>query len=240
MIIIHDSRLPASYREGLNKLVPGVRCFALNMAERGTVYASILSHPDIYFFQIAPDTLVHAPNVPETFLTEMEKTGVKLIRGKNAPTGVYPDTCLYNAVLAGTRMFHNLRYTDPVILNEAERRGLRPVDVRQGYTRCSTFVVDDNAILTQDCGTAEAAGKEGIEVLLISGGSVTLPGESSGFLGGAAGWMDGNALLLGDLERHEDAAIINRFLKKHGMGLRGIKDAEIYDAGGLFMLEPAY
>lgn len=46
---------------------------------------------------------------------------------------------------------HNFKISDPAI------SGFEQVDVRQGYAKCCTCVVDEGSIITSDAGIAKAA-----------------------------------------------------------------------------------
>jgi len=236
MIIIHDSRIPEAYLEALKSKLPETE-FTPFSGPKGKVYKSIESHVDIYFFQVDEKTLIHAPGVGEEVLQTLENSGVKLIEGSSDPTGEYPQTAPYNAVRVGNILFHNLAYTDPVIIEYTRGIGLKIVNSSQGYTRCSVLVVRDDSIITSDVNIAETALKEGLEVLLISPGFVTLPGENYGFIGGAGGRMtDGRVILLGDIKRHPEGFKIAHFLSERAIEYILVKNTPIFDAGALMIL----
>lgn len=238
MLIIHDSRLPDEYIDVLKGKVPCSIWHPFDNPAESEVYSSILSHPDIYFFQADNNTLIHAPGVAESLLQELSNSGVNLIEGEASPCGTYPRTVRYNAVRLGDAVFHNLRCTDPVILEKVRQMGLKAVHVAQGYTRCSVLIVNDRAIVTHDPGISRAAEKEGLDVLLVEPGHVFLPYEEYGFLGGAGGKIpEGPVVLLGDLTSHPGAALIKDFFNRQGVGLIEVKGKGLYDAGSLMILQ---
>jgi len=242
MVIIHDKRLPAEYRQALLDGVKGVTLFpfgGMHASGAGTeVYESVSCHPDIYFFQLDERTVIHAPGLPEELLRSLKEAGVELIRGEGDPHGPYPHTARYNAARVGNFIFHNLSYTDPFILDAARERGLRSVNVAQGYARCSVLSVNDRTIITADKGIAAAAGAENMDVLLLSPGSVLLPGEKYGFIGGAGGRApDGTVILLGDPGLHPEASEIKGFLDEHAAGRVFLEGMPVYDAGGLMIFD---
>ncbi|MFC1570230.1 DUF6873 family GME fold protein [Candidatus Omnitrophota bacterium] len=237
MIIIHDGRLPVEYIRALEIKVPDAEFESLDVVYSG-VYESVSCHPDIYIFQLDGNTLIHAPGVPKDLLKKLKDSGVNLIAGEDDPGVEYPKTARYNALSIGGFLFHNLEYTDPVILEEAEKRGLKLVNVPQGYTRCSCLPAGKNAIITQDAKIAEIADTHGLDTLLVSSENITLPGEERGFIGGCgARTSDGNVILLGDVNMHPDGKRIEGFLKEHSSGLIMTENMPIYDAGSLLLLE---
>lgn len=230
MIVIYDKRLPQKYKEAINTQISSIVWQSFNIPSQNQVYESILHHPDIYFFQLDTNTCICAPCVTD----EMHNADIELVKGKENPYGKYPCTARYNAVCVGNILFHNLKYTDPVILKHANKKGLKTVNVSQGYTRCSIVPLNNRAIITQDKGIAKVVKKEGIDVLLVSNGFVCLPHEKHGFLGGATGKMpNGTILFLGDIDLHPDASNIKDFMKDYNVSYISLKNLTLYDAGTL-------
>lgn len=235
MVIIHDYRVPRAYLEGIAALFPDVKLCALDMRP-AEVYESISCHPDIYFAQLGRDILVHAPSAPKEIITELKNRGVELMKGLKDPCGVYPDTARYNAARVGRIVFHDLNCTDAVIKGFCMARELEFAHVTQGYAACSIVPIGDNALITSDGGIAKAAKGLGLDVLKISAGGVSLPGEKYGFLGGACGVLPcGGVVFLGDIMTHPDHAKINGFAKKHGIELYYREGSPLYDGGRLLI-----
>jgi len=239
MIIVYDKRLPGVYSDRLASALGGARMVpfgAAGMTDEGTVYGSIEYHPDIYFFHAGPDTVVCAPGLAEKEILPLGEAGITVIKGETDPRGEYPSTASYNAVRVGDSVFHNTRLSDPVILRTAAGKGLRTVNVAQGYTRCSVLPAGDSALVTSDSGIAAAAESEGFDVLLISPGDIILPGESYGFIGGTAGVIPGgNVVFLGDIAMHPMGKDIAAFLKAHNVSWSCLEGLPLYDAGSLFI-----
>ena len=238
MLVIHDHRLPYEYIEALSGKISCDAWYSLNAPVDSKVYSSVSSHPDIYFFQLDHNILIHAPAVPEDLLQGLKKNGMDLIKGESDPGSAYPETARYNAVRVGRMVFHDLRCTDPAILKKARETGLRTIHVAQGYTRCSVLLLNDRALMTSDRGIARAAVELGIEVLLIAPGHISLPGERHGFIGGAGCRLPGDSVvLLGDIAHHPDAVRIKGFFEEQGVNLISLPGLTLYDAGGLMILK---
>lgn len=77
----------------------------------------------------------------------------------------------------------NLGVMDPNIYTCLEDAGLKMRHVNQGYTRCATAVVAEDAIITMDLGIRALAQFLGIDVLLVHEKNVFLDGYDYGFLG---------------------------------------------------------
>ena len=135
----------------------------------------------------------------------------------------YPGNAAYCAAVFDGFIIHRLDITAPKILEAAE--GLRLINVRQGYAKCSTVIVDGKSLITSDSGIAEAAQGAGLSVLRVSKGRVLLPGYPEGFIGGASGRVRDEVIFNGSLEAHPDGAKIRAFIRARGL--------EIWEPAGL-------
>jgi len=180
---------------------------------------AVASHPDIQICSL-PGMLVVSPGIFDAVREILPKSangnGHSIVRGAFAPSGAYPADIRYNGACFGRFFMHNLKYTDPVILERTAALGLEPVMVRQGYTKCNTVIVDDSAIITSDAGIASAAECKGIAALLVRQGHVRLDGHPYGFLGGASGRFGNRIIFNGDLTAHPDFEAIADFIGSRG------------------------
>lgn len=104
--------------------------------------------------------------------------------------------------------------------------------MRQGYSKCSTCVVSQNAIITADTGIYKAAESNGIEVLCINNDGIHLRSGRIGFIGGVSGLIDKGTLAFnGDINRHSDSNIIKDFCKNKNVEIVCLKDGELEDIG---------
>lgn len=236
MILIHSADIPKPYIQNIDRLFPGL--VRIPLPKSKDVYNSISSHPDIFIFAMDYRTIVCAPSLYEYITSSLNTTNFDIIKAKSDPRGNYPQTCVLNAVRLGARILHNSKYTDPAILDLAHKADLELVSVSQGYTRCSAIPVGHNAIITCDGGIAKTVKDIGVEVKLVSAGSVSLPGESYGFIGGATGITPDNKIIfLGDIRQHPDHVNIKLFLDEHEIGYEYIADLPLLDAGSLIFLK---
>jgi hypothetical protein len=112
------------------------------------------------------------------------------------------------------------------------------VPVKQGYTKCSTCVVGENAIITADASIANAALANSVETLLIRSGHIALPGFDYGFIGGAAGLIDNSLLAVcGKLASHPDSGAIRAFCTARCVNIVELADRPLIDIGGIVTLE---
>lgn len=236
MHLIHSQDLPCEYINKLECLFP--RLSRISIPRSNDIYSSISAHPDIFLFLFDDKKFIHSKSLPYEILKRIKEKGVHLIESLLTPSGQYPKTVSLNAVRVGEFIFHNLRFTDPEIINEAHKKGLKLVHINQGYTRCSVIPINQKAVITSDIGFAKKAREVGLDAELIIPGHIILQGELFGFIGGASGVTpDGRIIFLGDITEHPDFQKIDLFLKRHGTKYSYLPDVPLLDAGCLFFIE---
>ena len=108
---------------------------------------------------------------------------------------------------------------------------MTPVNVRQGYAKCSTVIVDEDSIITYDRGLGQRCIEAGMDVLFVSPGHVLLEGYESGFLGGASGRIGDTVYFNGDLTEHPDFQAIKDFIEERGLSSKWFPDWPLTDIG---------
>lgn len=177
----------------------------------GATYPPVSSHPDIYMCGLGPGRPV--------FFGCLEKLGPS-----------YPENIRYNAACTGKYFIHNLKHTDPELLERAT--SLEKIHVSQGYAKCNMVIVDEGSIITSDRGIYKACRNE-LDVLLIQPGHVRLRGFPYGFLGGASGRIGDTLVFNGNLEQHPDFVSIKNFIKKRSLDLVYFRQYPLEDIGSI-------
>ncbi|MCQ2479315.1 MAG: hypothetical protein MJ120_01645 [Clostridia bacterium] len=149
----------------------------------------------------------------------------------------YPKDSLLNAVFIGDKLICNSKTIEKSVKNYAEKSGLTIIPVKQGYTKCSICVVDDNSLITDDESVYTACTANEIDTLLVAKGSVQLKGFDYGFIGGCTSLIDKDKLLFnGDLNFHSDCNKIVDFLKKHSVMPVCVENQPLVDIGSIIPL----
>ena len=117
----------------------------------------------------------------------------------------YPYDVTLNCVRIGNKIICNKKTVAREILDIAYKDELVVIDSKQGYSKCSVCVLNENAIITDDVSIYNAAAPYFVSVTLISKGSVLLPGYDYGFIGGCTGLIGKNKLAFnGRIMSHSD------------------------------------
>lgn len=198
---------------------------------------SIRYHPDIVMHPINHSTLVIAPNVFDYYKEILSNTRLKLIRGERELQAKYPDDIAYNVGRIGDIAIHNLEHTDEVLKYYLKKEGIECVNVKQGYSKCSMTLVDDQSIITADKGIYEILVNRGYSALLIKPGYIDLEYQNYGFLGGATGSFSKKVMFLsGNIDKHPDKKEILHFIQNKNIKINFLSKKNIMDLGTIFSL----
>jgi hypothetical protein len=150
------------------------------------------------------------------------------------PKTPYPADVPYNAACTGKHFIHFLPATDSALLQMAQDMNLELINVRQGYTKCNTVVVDENSLITSDKGIFFTL-KEltDIDCLLIQPGYINLPGYETGFIGGASGKVGNRILFHGNLRDHPDSLKIIKFIEAKDLDVVWFEEFPLTDIGSI-------
>ncbi len=198
-------------------------CKGLPLAEQ--------QHADMQIIHICNNIFVCSETVLEHYKKMLPDA--EIYCGK-APCSDYPHNIAYNACIIENKIFCNSKYTDSIVLKKAIDAGLEIIDVKQGYAKCSTAVVAENAVITSDKGLYKIYVEQGIDVLLIREGHIILKGYNHGFIGGCCGKIDKNILwFYGDITAHPDYIKIKEFCDKYSCEVEYAKGFPLTDIGSI-------
>ncbi len=149
----------------------------------------------------------------------------------------YPSDVKFNGFTAGGRIFGLASALSETVLAWAKKASIPVVNIRQGYAKCSTCVVTENAVITEDASIERAMLENGIDVLRVTSGQVALDGYDCGFIGGASGADSENVYFCGDVSQHPDFDEIESFCRCHGKNCVSLGMGRLYDIGTIYFLE---
>lgn len=146
----------------------------------------------------------------------------------------YPENILLNYLFINNKLFGKINSMDYVLKNFCYKNQIKTVNVNQGYSRCSTLAISDNAVITADESINKTLSENGVEVLKISAGSIKLDGFDYGFIGGASGVIDDTVVFFGNVTKHPDYIMIKEFCSKHNKIIKIISpELPLTDIGGI-------
>lgn len=235
MLAVIDCRLPEKCRESL-----AARGFEpLPLPPFKKLSAPVASHPDMLLF-ISDGILITHKDYYEVAKAEIDRIAsagkLNILLSDEEIGDTYPHDIIFNAALVGNSVLCLEKAISKHIKVLADETGRRTVNVNQGYTKCSTVIVDKNAVITSDRTVALAARECGIDLLFVRPGYIELPGYDTGFIGGASGRLGDKIYFCGDLDTHPDAMAIKAFCAAHCRTAVSLSDDRLFDAGTIFFI----
>ena len=150
----------------------------------------------------------------------------------------YPKDAGLNICICGKYFFFNPKSAEKSIVEYLTiDEGKISIPIKQGYSKCSICVVNENAIITSDIGIHKRAVEAGLDSLLIGPGYIELPGYDYGFIGGASFKLSDHELAFtGSLDEHPDKGRIFEFLSLHNINPVYITEISAFDIGSCIQI----
>ncbi len=176
------------------------------------LYPAVCGHPDMLLHIMDNKNIILHKNMDKEFVELLKNFGINVILSSNSLKDKYPTDIMLNALNIGDIFMHKLNYTDPTLLSLIKHKKL--LDTSQGYSKCSTAIVSENAVITSDMKIGKILKENYIDVLLLPPGDIILPGLDYGFIGGTCGLLDNNTLAFyGNLNMYKYGDKVLNFLK---------------------------
>ena len=193
----------------------------------------IAFHTDTQIVYCGKNTAVISPN--QTLLIEqMKELGCRVEVAENEPFSPYPHDISLNFTILNDTVIGKFDFADRKLLNFIELNNLKCINAKQGYSKCSICVVDENAIITEDNGITTLLKNSQIDVLNIKPNFITLSDNHCGFLGGASGKLSKDIIFFnGNLEEHPSYEDIKKFLYYYNVRPVYDKSYKLTDIGSI-------
>lgn len=200
------------------------------------LYDAICGHPDVLLCIIDNTTIIVHKDTPEDFILKLKNLNINVIKSEKSLISNYPYDIILNAVNLKKTFIHNLKFTDNLLYKQISNKNL--LNVKQGYTKCSTAVISENAIITSDTGIATIARQNKFDVLLIPPGDIELSGFEYGFIGGTCGLLDNNIIAFyGNLNHYKFGKEVLDFIKKYNLTPLYLREGKLIDRGSILFFK---
>lgn len=236
MVAVVDCRISLKARLALEE--NGYKVIAL--PPYSGLQSAVASHPDMLIFA-TDDKLITSKG----YYTEnraiideiLQSCGLELVLSSVEIGEKYPNDVIFNAAKIGKYLVANTDYIAKEILSAMAEKGIKAINIKQGYSKCSICIVSDNAVITSDSGIYKTLCEETqLDVLKISEGFVDLVPYNHGFIGGATGADKENVYFCGDLNTHPDCDKIKNFCKKYSKNAVSLSGGKLTDIGTIFFI----
>ena len=231
--LIIDNRMRAIEKNKLKEL--GYRLIEINSNNK--LYPEISSHTDIFCTKIKNNLIIETSQydlIKNNIINEID-----VIKGNSIVGSNYPQDIKYNVCILGKYAIHNFNYTDSKIKEILQKENYDLIDVKQGYTKCSIAVIDENSLITSDKGVYEELKQYNYDILflnyklnikLLKNGKFS---SMNGFVGGAISRIGDTIFISGDLNAIDHKNEIRNFIQKRNLHIISFKDLDVIDYGGI-------
>lgn len=224
--------------EDIERNIQDLRIRLIKTKKTNGLYEAISYHPDIVIHHLGENEIVAAPNIDNQIIYKLEEEGFKIIIGKRSAAGTYPYDISYNVARFGNKAVCCIKHTDEVLLQKLHERGIKIININQGYAKCSICVVSKEAVITSDKGIYKELQKNNISVLLITPGNIRLFNMNYGFIGGASGSVSNSSIaFFGNMELHPNYNEIQIFMSKYNKSVINLSKNLLLDLGTLIPLK---
>ena len=209
----------------------GITCIPLPPYER--LDLPISSHADMLFCILDNTVFCYKDYIEENgFDSLLQKEGyfLKFVSKKCEKT--YPNDIALNVLKMGNLLFCNQKYVATEVVDYANINGYKIINIKQGYSACSTLIIDENNAITSDIKIQKAMEKENKNVLLASNDKIVLNGYNCGFFGGASGVIGKKIYFFGDISTLPDYENIKSFIYNCGFEICSLSSGRVCDFGG--------
>jgi len=194
------------------------------------VLPMVSTHPDMQVCNVGNKTFVVEGSTYEYYYNILSPLGVKVIKGEFVKSN-YPYDIAYNVVITGKHLIHNIDYTEKNIL---QLTNSRISSTKQGYTKCATCIISENAVISADKSIYKTCQKNIIDCLLIEKDNISLGNRKDGFIGGCCGMIGKDKLLFcGDITKHKSYSLIKNFLDKYNVEIIVSHSGSLTDIGSI-------
>ena len=238
-IAIVDSRISAEAERKLT--LHGYRVLTLPPFSR--LSEAVASHPDMLIKRIGQEYISYADYCEEASYVFSDLsllsvgTGARFSFTADEVEPTYPSDVGLNALEIGGKLFCREASASKTLLDSAHKAGLEIVNVNQGYPACTVLKLNEEAVITADCGMAKILEKHGIRVTLIGQGDISLPPHEYGFIGGAGEVDEDKLFFFGDPTLHRDGEKIIEAAKAEGLRVVALTADRLSDLGGILFTE---
>ena len=217
-----------------NALTKATKCEVLPLQAYDKLDLPVATHADMLVFVLGKRIFCYDDyyNKNRRIFGVAEDDGYEIVRISPPIDSKYPNDVALNVFKIGNFLVGNLKYVAKEILEYANFLGLSLIDVKQGYSACSTLVLDDNTAITADKSIFEALAKIGKRVILIDQGGIKLDGYDYGFIGGASCVLDDTVYFFGDITKHQNYDKIHTAIEALKMNEFSISCEDVFDFGG--------
>ncbi len=193
----------------------------------------VSTHPDMVMFHSGGrEILLH--NYSKDLNENLLKSGFNLSFTDVLPSEDYPNDIALNSFLLGENFVGSEKFSKEIAFKKLDKN---PIPTKQGYAKCSSVILSENAVITSDIGIHKALVGIGVDSIHVTTNGIALDEYSCGFIGGTCGKIGASTLAFtGSLKYYPDGDKVKQFCEKHGISVLSLCDEPLCDVGSIIPL----
>ena len=230
----HTILIGEKYCDKLAKPLEKLGIRTIGVPDNPFVDERLVGHADLSLVHLGDNLIAMAAYLRHSeFAKQLEREGLEILFSNAAQGTRYPLDAGLNICICGDKLIYNPKTADDAIVHYlTNERGLMPISVKQGYTKCSVCAVREGAIISADDIIHREAELAGIRSLKIKSGFFDLDGFDYGFIGGSAFKLSSDKIAFtGHIDAHPNRDDILQFFKSHNIEAVYITDEAAFDIG---------
>ena len=228
-LIVVSEEADSLLKENLKKIGK-----VIELSPSSALYNGESCHPDMRICRISESHCVVSPDLDKNILDKFDESGISYEIGQTILTKKYPENIAYNVSVGDKIYFHNIEFTDGILSEKLEQFGKRAVNVKQGYSGCSSIFAGET-LITSDMGIYKKALTEKLKTILFKNPeSIILKGFDHGFIGGCCGFHEATGLLVNCANEYLPEDFIVE-LNKNNIRYSCIGEGKLTDIGGIII-----
>ncbi len=229
--LLVDYRLPVEMK---NK----IESFGIEIVEtvaHPNLYEAVKGHPDLMGCPLKNITIIE-PYLYNKKYKDFERFSIRI--GNELIEKEYPNHIKYNVATFGNYAIGYFKYVDKEIATVLESLNISLINTNQGYSKCSTLILDSNNLVTSDISIFKAVNEVyGMNIARINSGDIILEGFEYGFIGGASSLIDNKKIaFMGSLEYYNDGKAIMNVLDSLKIDAVFLANSKLQDYGSMVPL----
>ena len=229
--LLVDYRLPAGMK---NK----IESFGIEIVEtvaHPNLYEAVKGHPDLMGCPLKNITII-VPYLYSKKYKDFERFSTQI--GATLIEKKYPNHIKYNVATFGRHALGYFKYVDKAIISVLESLKISLINTIQGYSKCSTLILDSNNLVTSDISIFKAINEiYGMNIAMINSGDIILEGFEYGFIGGASSLIDNKKVaFMGSLEHYNNGKAIINVLDSLEIDAVFLANSKLQDYGSMVPL----
>lgn len=195
----------------------------------------IWDHPDMLLNILDEKNIIVHKDMDKSFTLFLSKLNYNIHFSDKILKNKYPEDIILNGLNLKNIFIHRLKNTDPALLSLV--KGKKLINTKQGYSKCSTAHLSEEAFITSDENIARILLEEGKKVLKIPYGDIILDGYDYGFIGGCCGLIiEGVLAFYGDLSFYKYGEMVLKFLKENKIKPVYLRKGKLMDRGSIMKI----